>query len=203
MDEKIEKIKKRVKGDRRFIEFILFAMVGLAATAIMDIVKYAGKSPDQFEVRMADDESFKGYYCLYIDGESWDTVDYNEFMTTVDENGNTNIKMCVIIQETGKLIRTIIMGFIFYFAFLILDNIFEPFSKRNIRRLRVIAVLTMLLAIVPAAAMLIFKMVVFSHVNLGFSQINFFVLMTGILLGIISEIFKYGHELQEDMDQIA
>jgi hypothetical protein len=121
----------------------------------------------------------------------------------VDKNGNTNIKMCVIAQEVGTLVKIIFMGIIFNFAYLILDNIFEPFSKKNIMRLRIMAVLTMLLALMPEIIMNTIKMIFFYNMNIRFSSINFFVMITGVLLGIISEVFKYGPELQEEIEQIA
>ena len=203
MEEKIAKVKRCVKGDRIFIRVLLFLMISVATYTLGDIVNYSLKSAESFEVKMVDDGIFKGYYCLYIDGENYDTVDYNEYLSSVDENGNTNIKMCIIAQEVGTLVKIIFMGIIFNFAYLILDNIFEPFSKKNIMRLRIMAVLTMLLALMPAIIMNSIKMIYFYNINIGFSQINFFVMMTGVLLGVISEVFKYGHELQEEIEQIA
>jgi membrane protein YdbS with pleckstrin-like domain len=203
MEARIAKVKKRVKGDRKFISLVVSLMIIIAAGVAVDIVKYYYKSENYFEVKMVDEGNSKGYYCLFIDGENWDTVDYNEYVTTVDENGNANIKMSFLIQKVGTLVRTIFMAVIFHFAFLILDNIFEPFSKRNIKRLRIIAVLTMLLALIPGAIMEVLKLLFFYKSHITFSQINFFVLMTGILLGVLSEVFKYGHELQEEIEQIA
>lgn len=178
-------------------------MIGIATYTTYEIVKFSLMSSESFEVKMVDEGSLKGLYCLFIDGQNWDTVDYNEYLANVDENGNINIKMCVIIQEIGTLIKSIIMAIIFCFAYLILVNLCEPFSKKNIYRLRIIAVLTMLLALLPESVMIIVKLVVFYNVNIRISQINFFVLMTGVLLGVISEIFNYGHELQEEIEQIA
>lgn len=203
MESKIKKVKKSVNGDRIFIRIVLVVMTVIAINTTSDIVRYSLKSAESFEVKMVDEGSFKGYYCLYIDGENFNTIDYNEYVSSVDEKGNTNIKMCVIIQEVGTLVRTIFIGIIFNFAYLILDNIFEPFSKKNIMRLRIMAVLTMLLAIMPAIIMNSIKMIYFYNINIGFSQINFFVMMIGVLLGVISEVFKYGHELQEEIEQIA
>ncbi len=203
MEEKINKVKKRIKGDRIFISIILFVMICIATYTTYEIVKFSFMSSESFAVKVVDKGSLKGLYCLLIDGQNWDTVDYNEYLASVDENGNINIKMCVIIQEIGTLIKTIIMAIIFCFAYLILVNIYEPFSPKNIYRLRIIAVLTMLLALLPESVMIIVKLVVFYNVNISISQINFFVLMTGVLLGVISEIFNYGHELQEEIEQIA
>jgi ABC-type sugar transport system permease subunit len=203
VEEKIRKIEKKVKGDRFFINLVLIIMIAMASSTVINIIKYSLKNPESFEVKFVNDENFKGLYCLFIDGENFKIVDYNDYLSSVDENGNTNIKMCVIIQEIGTLIRTIIMSIIFYFAYLILDNIMEPFSNKNIKRFRFMAVLTMLLAILPAFFMIFIKSIYFSNINIKLSYNNFFILMMGILLGIISEIFKYGHELQEEIEQIA
>lgn len=203
MDEKVKRVKKAVKGDRIFISLLVSFLVGLAISQMYDIIQISKKSADVFEVKMVEESNNNGYYSLFVDGEQYGQINYNDYMTSVDENGNTNFRIVVIIEKVGKIIGNLLMALIFYFAYLILDNIFQPFSQRNIRRLRVIAILTMLLPLLPVAVITIMRFIYFSYVNVPLSQINIFVFLAGILFGILSEIFKYGFELQDEIDQIC
>ncbi|MBA4688539.1 DUF2975 domain-containing protein [Candidatus Galacturonibacter soehngenii] len=203
MEDKIMKMKKEIKGDRIFLSLIVTLLIGFAFNHIYDIVQLAKKAPEVFEVKMIEDERQNGTYHLFVEGEQWSEVNYNEYMASVDAQGNTNFKMCLIIEKVGKITSNLFMAVIFYFAYLMLDNIFQPFSKNNIRRLRIIAVLTMLLSLMPVVVMTIMRYVYFSYVNVAVSQINPFIILSGILFGVLSEIFKYGFELQDEIDQIC
>lgn len=202
MEDKIMKVKKAVKGDRIFLSFVVTLLIGFACNHIYDIVQLSKKTPEVFEVNMVEKQGLGDTYRLFVEGEQWSEVNYNEYMS-VDAKGNTNFKMCLIIEKAGKITSNLFMAVIFYFAYLILDNIFQPFSKNNIRRLRIIAVLTMLLSLMPVVVMTIMRIIYFSYVNIPVSQINPFIILTGILFGVLSEIFKYGFELQDEIDQIC
>lgn len=203
MEEKIMKIKKAVKADHAFLALLITFILALATNQLYDIVQLSKKGDAAFEVKIANEGDYKGTYNLYIDEERLEQVNYNDYVAMVDENGNTNYKIIFIIEKTGKIAGFLVMALVIYFAYLILDNIFEPFSKRNIRRLRLIAFGTMLLSVLPMAVMAIMRMIYFSSTSFSLSQLNFFVLLAGVLFGILSEIFKYGYELQDEIDQIC
>lgn len=203
MEEKIIKIKKAVKGDRIFLSLIVTLLIGFACNHIYDIVQLSKKAPEVFEISRIEKEGQGDTYHLLIEGEQWGEVNYNEYMSSVDAQGNKNFKMCLIIEKVGKITSNLFMAVIFYFAYLILDNIFQPFSKNNIKRLRIIAVLTMLLSLMPVVVMTVMRILYFSYVNIPVSQINPFIILSGILFGVLSEIFKYGFELQDEIDQIC
>lgn len=78
-----------------------------------------------------------------------------------------------------------------------------PFSMRNVFKLRAIAVLSFFVALLPVAINAISSIILFKYLTFEFSSLNFYIISIGIVFGIISEIFKYGSNLQEEMDQIA
>lgn len=192
------------KGDSIFIFIIICLMLAIAANAVIEIIQHTNKDTSAFEVKMVED-NWGGKYCLFIEGENYMPVNYNVYMY-VDENGDTNPKMCLIIHELGIAVNAVMMGFIFLLSYFVLKNSIEqgtPFIKKNVTILRIIAVMTMLVAIIPECIKMITMLVVFNKGTVNFTQVNFFVLIVGVLIGVISEIFHYGYKLQEEMDQIA
>ena len=199
MEEKITKMKKTASKYRKFISFLSFLMLSLIILTAIDIFDLSKKSADAFEVRSNE----TGAYTLYIDGVQWSNTDYNEYMSNVDKNGNTNFKLCILIDKVKSLVTYIFMAFNIHLVFLMLDNIFEPFSVKNIKRLRFIALLTFLMPLVTAAVTGLIKLYVFQNPTLYFSNINFMVCLLGVIIGVISEIFKFGYDLQDEINQYA
>lgn len=203
MEERINKLKKGVKTDGIITLIIVLIMLASSVASLVDIIKLSNKNSQAFEVKILNDGKDKGNYCLFIDGENQGPVDYNEYLAYVDSNGNINVKICHIAAGIAVLIRRPFMAVIFYFAYLILKNIFKPFCKNNIRTLRIMSLLTLLLSCVPALVEDVIKAVTFGNTTIVFSQMDFFAFMMAVLLGIISEVFKYGNYLQEEIEQIA
>ena len=204
IEQKMEKIRKGIKADSIFVLIVILIMTVLTVVSVADIIRYSQKDSSAFEMKL-DQVMNKENYCLFIDGENYITVDYNEYANT-DTNGNTNEKMCLIIDSAGNAVSSIMLGALFLIAYFMMRNIVKeskPFSRENINRLRVMAVTTMLAAIIPGIVKMLMTFAVFLNATVQFSQISFLVLVLGVLLGVISEVFRYGYELQEDMDQIA
>lgn len=199
MEEQLNKIKKTGKRYRKFISFIFYFMLSLIILSVIDIIDLSKKSSDMFEVKSNE----TGAYYLYIDGNKWSNIDYNEYMASVDSHGNTNFKLCILINKVKLLITYIFMAIIIHFVFLMLDNIFEPFSMKNIKRLRLIALLTFLMPLVSAAVTALIKLNVFQNPTLNFSKINFMICLLGVIIGVISEVFKFGYDLQDEINQYA
>ena len=204
MEQKMDKIKKGIKADSIFIFIVILILTVLTFISVADVIRYSQKDSGAFEMKL-DKVMDRENYCLFIDGENYTTVDYNEYANT-DAGGNTNEKMCLIIDSTGRAVSSIMMAVLFLFAYFMMQNIVKdgkPFSRKNINRLRVMAVITMLAALIPGCVKIMMTFAVFSNVTVQFSQVTFLVLILGVLLGVISEVFRYGYELQEDLDQIA
>lgn len=83
----------------------------------------------------------------------------------------------------------------------------QPFSKKTVNMLRILAVTVMLCGVFPDVIVSIANAVhnnsAMIHVSFLLEGKNFAIMGTGLAIGIISEIFIYGYELQEDNDSIA
>lgn len=99
---------------------------------------------------------------------------------------------------------TMILGLIL----LEVHKIGKPFSKRIINELRVLAVFVILGGVLPDSIAPIIEDVVNGtssqiSVELVMSAKNVIVSIIGVVIGVVSEIFVYGYELQDDVDSIA
>ena len=82
-----------------------------------------------------------------------------------------------------------------------------PFTKSVIIKLQCMAVITMLAGVMPSVISKCVSMML-EHTNsitfnLSLGSETTFILLIGTIIGIVSEIFKYGAKLQEDIDSIA
>lgn len=82
----------------------------------------------------------------------------------------------------------------------------KSFSKRVIIELRVLAVFVIVGGILPdviAPIVAGFVDGTSTQISLAWSAQNVVISVIGVAIGIVSEIFVYGYELQDDMDSIA
>lgn len=108
-----------------------------------------------------------------------------------------------ILEEA---VRALVISVSFVLLSLIMVEINKdgkPFSKGIILKLRVLAVWIMVGAYIPNIAVCVAEFVKTSVTTVLFNIDNVFVLLLGATIAIISEIFVYGYELQEEMDSIA
>lgn len=160
-----------------------------------------------FEVKLGSTDTTNNTYnyYLYINGEKYYPVDYNNY-GRLDETGNTNIKANIILDHINGIVKSILIEIIFILLYGMLTEVrrgISPFSMKNVFRLRTIAILSFSIALLPVAINIISSMIIFQYLTFEFSSLNFYIISIGVVFGIISEIFKYGCVLQEDMDQIA
>lgn len=110
-------------------------------------------------------------------------------------------------EQLGNLVRTILVFIIFLFLDILLTDIRKnrkPFAIKTVNCLRAMAVCTMLISILPKAVMSIggfFDSTASFILTFRLIQDGVF-LMIGAAIGIISEIFRYGIELEDDLDSI-
>ena len=126
------------------------------------------------------------------------------FIATLIGSKVNNESPAVIL---GNLVRIILILTIFVILSIFMNGIRKngyPFTFKNIIRLRVIAVVTMISAVLPelviSFAGFFDETAVFT---LTFTLANAVLLLLGVVFGIVSEVFKYGYELQTEMDSIA
>jgi hypothetical protein len=104
---------------------------------------------------------------------------------------------------------------LFVFAFTIITGLIllevskigRPFSKKIINKLRVLAILVIAAGLLPDSAAIVIHNTFNPAAKVGFEFVfstkNLIISVVGVIIGIISEIFVYGYELQDDIDLIA
>ena len=111
---------------------------------------------------------------------------------------------------TNGIYAIFIMGIALILAFMLLEvhKNGNPFSKRIINELRILAVFIIIGGILPDAISNLISNAVHGTSTLMNTEMilnakNVIVSVIGVVIGIVSEIFVYGYELQDDMDSIA
>lgn len=209
MQENLANMKKKLGADVIILLIVASGMFGLVVSTVISIIEYCNVEASSYEVQLVNEDECS-YYALFVDDEEVMEVDYNEYCA-VDMYGNTNVKMIHIINGIYRLLQYLMISGIFLLAYLVfvrVKNGDTPFQRESVKYLRIIAIMTMLLALIPGAVKILAQMIIFLNFEimllpLASSPINFYILVLGVVFGIISEIFKYGCELQQDMDQIA
>ena len=79
----------------------------------------------------------------------------------------------------------------------------KPFDDKNIRDLRIISIIVIIGGILPMAVESFVGVIIYDSVSVEIELFDLFIPLTGVIIGIISEIFVYGRDLQEDNDLIA
>ena len=143
-------------------------------------------------------------YSLYKDGEYKYDADINEY-GLLDENGNTDLRYCVLMEESSRLAYSAILCAMMIVVIQLIQNATasSPFTHKNANRIRLIGGLQFALAIVPGLVVFLMKFFRFQYSNLHFDQKSFFMLTIGFAIMVLAQVFDYGVKLQEDVDSIA
>ena len=207
MNDALMKVQKRVKIDTIAILVIVILLVVMAGSAVSQAVIQGTKDRDSFDVRLTYDENMQtSYYMLYINGEANSIVDYNEYNRMDSESNQFNPQAALVIEYIVRAVQCLLGAAVFFMIYCIFAQIRQrtsPFTKKNVFFLRAASVLTMLLGLLPGAVKLFISVVAYNSTYVPFAVGSLMIIMIGVVLGMISEVFRYGCELQEDLDQIA
>ena len=215
MDKKIETVKQKLKGDIYCIYIIFIALTCLIAVTIFNTVKFGLVPASEYKVEltldeMSEDTAFE-YYSLYIDGENMGAVDYNEMCSdnaNDDTDDNKCIKTMFLAGEVEKILKLIIISVVVASVYFMFDKIKKgesPFQRDSVKILRCAAILIIVEGILPGVVKFLIAFFSMSCVsmNMTFDPQDIFIVVLGIVVGMISEVFRYGCDLQEDSDLIA
>jgi len=207
MNANMKLLQKKIKVDTIVLCIICILFAISIISNIGQINEYSRMNKSSFEVKLGTTDTVNNTnnYYLYIDGEQYRPVDYNNY-GRLDDTGKTNAKANLIMDNVNEVIKSIIIEIIFIFLYIMLSRVkkgLTPFSVDNVSILRIIAFLSFFLALLPVGVNMVGSMIAFQYATIYYSPLNFYIIAIGVIFGIISEIFKYGCELQEDMNQIA
>lgn len=111
-----------------------------------------------------------------------------------------------IAEVAGDILGYVMICLILFILGLMLLHIRKngkPFSKSNIRKLQIIAGLTIGCGILPSVLATVITFICTGSAFLDYGVHEICIMFLGSAIGILSEIFYYGNELQDDMDSIA
>ena len=143
-------------------------------------------------------------YSLHKDGEYKYDVDINVY-GLLDENGNTDLRYCVLMEESSKLAYSGILCAMMIVIIQLIRNATtgSPFTHKNVNRIRLIGALQFALAVVPGLIVFLMHFFRFQYASLKFDQKSFFMFIVGFAIMVLAQVFDYGVKLQEDIDSIA
>jgi hypothetical protein len=206
MNERNAAEKKR----RRFLNAsssFSYMLIMIILFTVGDMIRDIRTDASAYELRFEDDETFQAagsVYRLYVNDKYYDDVDYNRFCL-LDETGNTDYKYCVLVQDASNLTYILIICSMFFFVIKIANNSMgsTPFTRENIKLVKVISILQLLLGVLPGVVRMIMTMLRFSYYHGTFDVNSMFLLAISFVIAMIAFIFEKGLALQEDVDSIA
>ncbi len=212
----MENKKNKKPGYFRFTEIFSYMIIMILIFQVIDFGKTLFSDPASYEIRYespmgGNGESSSGgmggqmVYRLYRDGEDQCDVDINRY-DLKDENGNTDLKYCFLMDEASTLSSVFLIGLMIYIVSRIAAEISggsSPFTRRNVRYIRIIGVLQFALAIVPGTVRMLMSFFRFMYYSSTFTINSFFMFVIAFAIMTLAQVFDYGVKLQEDMDSIA
>ncbi len=183
------------------------AVIVMILLALMDLIGDIRTDASAYEIRYETDDLFPQagkVYRLYIAGESSGNVDQNEYCL-LDENGNTDYKYCRLMDDASRFTYFLILSVMIYIVLIIAKETLEstPFTRNNIRLVKVIAVLQLLLSILPGAVKSVMSFLKFDYSSSVLDEKWLFMVIIAFVIGAIAHIFERGLVIQEDVDSIA
>ena len=206
MEKSLQKLKNGMRVDT-IITLAICIILGIFALAnIVETVVCITKDASVFQIELSDTGVNQSReYRLYIEGKEYGVVDYNNY-GLYDWDGNTNYKAVTIISKIKETINCLIVESILILLYLILLTVKKgnsPFTKKSVVMLRIMAGLCIALALLSPVIGMVGSFVTFGYYAGKISAMNLYILIMGVVFGLIGEIFKYGIMLQEDSDSIA
>ena len=200
------KTKKRAKFIR-ISSVVAYVIIMILFFRVVDFVEAVVSSQDDYEIRYEEPVGVNNHqmvYQLYKNDQYMGDVDYNRY-TLLDEDGNMDIKYCVLMSEAKKLSYALILGTMMVFVILIAGSATEgtPFTRRNANYIRVIGALQFALAIVPGLVTFLMNFFRFEYANITVDWSGFYMFIIGFAIMVLAQVFDYGVKLQEDVDSIA
>ncbi len=185
------------------IGFILFTcwITGLAAYKLRN---YSMKDETAFTVEQLDNHNGTESSWLMIDGEPYTTIDPFEYMPNArGESVNKEHLMIALGVELGKDIIILAILVLFFVMSCGYGKGKSPFNMRSVIFLRIIAVLTLCLALVPEWLGEKIRLYLIGSAATEIDTVEFYMMALALAVGMIAEIFRYGIAVQEDSDSIA
>lgn len=209
MEKKMKEIQRKLKLDIAFILIMGVVFLYAGGSLVYDVIAYSKVPVSDYEVKMQDG---KNSSILYVEGEETVYVDYSEYWRVIDgekhESYKTYAKYIYLGSLVKDLIRCIFMGLTLFCIYMIFHKIEKgesPFQKSSVRYLRIAGIILFCEGLIACVAEFLVIIIGVDEImiHLVIYQQDIFLIVFGVIVAMISEIFKYGCDLQEDSDLIA
>ena len=208
MSKKIDRPEKKRLQRYHLVTGLATVIIILLLFQAEDFVKALIAKSDSYEIRyeLAMDTVTNGQqvYKLYKNGEYMADVDPNQY-ERLDDNGNMDVRYCVLMEEAKRLTYSIILGAMMFVVMMIVISTGQgsPFTHENAKRIRLIGALQFALAIAPGLVPFLMSFFKFEYAYMPLTLNGFYMLVIGFAIMVIAQVFDYGVKLQEDVDSIA
>ena len=202
-----EKKNKKTLNNRAWTTALIYMVVMLSFFSIKDFVKNVIADKSDYEIRYESDEDTKKeqkLYRLYINDIYCKDVDINNY-SYIDPSGNTDYKYCALTEDANALTSTLLLTAMMVLVVFIAKESVEktPFTHANVKRIKTIAILQLLFAVLPGMVTFVMTMARFLSCHGSFNIKWLYLFIISAITALIANVFQYGVKLQEDSDSIA
>ncbi len=168
------------------------------------LVNYSTMDESAFTIAQLENHNGTESAWLMLDGERHVPIEPYDYTTRPD--GKTVYKEHLMIDQGVELGKDVIVLAILVLLFVMSCGYSKgksPFNMRSVIFLRIIAVLTLCLAIVPEWIGTNIRASLTGGAATEIDTVEFYMMALALAVGMIAEIFRYGIAVQEDSDSIA
>ncbi len=188
------------------ILLIVFILLNgwITGLTIYRMAYFGAKDESAFTVAQLENYNGTQTAWLMIDGERYTTIDSYEYMP--NPKGEPVNKEHLMIDQGVELGKDVIILAILVLLFVMSCSYSKgksPFNMRSVIFLRIIAVLTLCLALVPEWLGMKIRASMTGSAATEIDTVEFYMMALALAVGMIAEIFRYGIAVQEDSDSIA
>ncbi|RDU22036.1 DUF2975 domain-containing protein [Anaerosacchariphilus polymeriproducens] len=208
MKEKIKLVQKNSKQYRWLLRIILVLLGAWILYSSTRGIFYSMQESNAFAVKETTDD-VTGYpdKVLTINGKEEPIIDidmYSGPYHTSKETGLPNYKFSVLIDILTNTLKVVFIFIIIIIVYKMNEEIIKdisPFSKKNVKRLRVISILVLAFIFVPIYTEFILTLLVFLKSAVQFTIMDFLLIFLSFAIYGISYIIEYACALQKEVDE--
>ncbi len=205
MKTNLNKLNKGIMVTRILLIGFILLTGWITGMSIYKMAYFGAKDESAFTVAQLDN-NYNGTEStwLMIDGECYTTIDAYEYMP--NPQGEPVHKEHLMIDQGVELGKDVIILAILVLLFVMSCGYgkgISPFNMRSVNFLRIIAILTLCLALVPEWVGMKIRVSLTGSAATEIDTVEFYMMALALAVGMIAEIFRYGIAVQEDSDSIA
>lgn len=195
------------KSSKKLSVFLLLIVGIIAILSLIDIYKIVCsvfEDSSNFFVNNIKDGEAGGIYVLGFNSKEI----YNLHLSQppeVTSIGVYNLKASYIINVIVGLLYKVVLITIILIVYNMLKNVVlnkSAFIKSNVKSLRIISILMLVLIFIPNYLYLILNMIIFLNSSITFDKSDILLVFVSLIVYSVSYVMDYGVELQKEVDEM-